>query len=102
MGGRRADGADVAAGAAAGDEVSRGPLSGQGTHEAARCVAVDQGEVQAVGAGRADGTPRAVGRKPRVSPDGFRSETAPRQATPHGLRHPRKLVSLTFSKVLTF
>jgi len=70
VGGRRADGADVAAGAAAGDEVSGGPVPGQGTHRAARRVAVDEGEVQPVGAGRADGTLRAVEREPRVSPSG--------------------------------
>lgn len=85
VGGRRADGADVAAGGAAWDEVSRGPLSGQGTHGAARCVAVDEGEVQPVGAGRADGTLQAVERELGVSPDGFVLESAPCQATPHRL-----------------
>lgn len=98
----RADGADVAAGGLAGDEVSRGPLPGQGTHGAARRVAVDKGEVQPVGAGSADGTLRAAEREPRVSPAGFVSGTAPRQATPHRLRHPRKLVSSTISEILTF
>lgn len=102
MGGHRADGADVAAGGAAGDEVSQGPLPGQGTHGAARRVAVDKGEVQLVGAGRADGTLRAVEREPRMSPDRFVLGTAPRQAIPHRLWHLQKLVSYTISKRLTF
>lgn len=55
MGGCCADGADMAARGAAGDEVSQGPLSSQGTHRAAHCVAVNKGELQPVDAGRADG-----------------------------------------------
>lgn len=102
VGGCRADGAEVAAGGAAGDEVSRGPLPGQGTDGAARRVTVDKGEVQAVGAGSADGTLGAAGREPGVSPEGFMSGTTPRQATPHRLWHPQKLVSLTISKIINF
>lgn len=101
VGGHRADGADVATGGALGDQVSQGPLPGQGTHRAARRVTVDMGEVQSVGAGRADGTPGAVERKPRVSLNGLVSGVAPCQATAHRLWPPQKLVSLTISNVLT-
>lgn len=73
----------MAAGGAAGDKVSQGPLSGQGTHRAARHVAVNKGEVQPVDTGRADASLQAVEREPRVSPDGFVLEAAPHQATPH-------------------
>lgn len=101
VGGRRADGADVAVGAARVDQVNQGPLLGQGTHGAAPRGAVDVGEVQPVGAGRADGTAGAAERKPRVSADGFVSGVAPGQATAHRLWHPQKLVSLTISNALT-
>lgn len=102
VGGRRADGADVAAGGAAGDEVSQGPLPGQGTDGTGRRVVVDKGEVQLVGAGRADGTLWAVEGEPEVSPGGAVSGAAPRRAAPAGLWHPPGLVSLTISKPFTF
>lgn len=97
VGGHRAHGADVAAGAVQRDQVDRGPLPGQGTHGAAGCVPVDKGQELPVRAGRADGAPRAVGREVRVSPSGIVTEPAPLRTTLRGLQHPQKLISFTVS-----
>lgn len=97
VGGRRAHGADVAAGAVQRDQVGRGPLPGQGTHGAAGCVPVDKGQELPVRAGRADGAGRAAGTEGRVSPSGVMTAPAPLQTTLHRLQHPQKLLPFTIS-----
>lgn len=86
--GRRAHGAQVAAGAVQRDQVGWGPLPGQGTHGAAGCVPVDKGQELSVRAGGADGALGAVGREGSESQRGH-DRTCPSPTTLHSLQHPQ-------------